>query len=322
MEAYRARARVIRSKAPRSKLLRRALLGLCCAGISMTGLAMEAPYCGDEGVWIQILGSGGYELDDRGAASYVVWLDRRAVLLVDPGPGSAVRFGEAGGDFADLDAVVFTNVGADRTADFPGFVAGSAGRTRPLPVFGPDGNDVHPSASELVERLIGRQGAYPDLADYLTFRDPDGYRISVSDVPATGQRRWARFGTDDLNLAAIPVHHGDMPSVAWRAEVGRHAIVFTGNFSNRKDVMAEFAEGADALVIHLAIPEGARGTVRDLYVRPSQIGRIAQRADVRMVVLGYRTSRTLGRETQSRTALEEYYSGPLVFANELECWGL
>ena len=118
------------------------------------------------------------------------------------------------------------------------------------------------------------------------------------------------------------VHHGDMPSVAWRVEVGGHAIVFTGNFSNRKDVVAGFAKGVDALVIHLAIPEFARGTVRDLYVRPSQIGRIAERADARMVVLGYRTSRTLGRETQSRTALEEYYAGPLVFANELECWGL
>lgn len=302
--------------------LRRALLTGLCMGLGTTGLAMDAPYCGDEGVWIQILGSGGYELDDRGAASYLVWRDQRAVLLVDPGPGSAVRFGEAGADFADLDAVVFTNVAADRTADFPSFVAGSDGRTRPLPVFGPDGNDTYPSTRELVERLLGRQGAYPALADYLTFRDPEGYRINVRDVPATGQRRWARFGTDDLNLAAIPVHHGDMPSVAWRVEVGGQAIVFTGNFSNRKDVVAGFAEGVDALVIHLAIPEGARGLVRDRYVRPSQIGRIAQRADARMVVLGYRTSRTLGRETQSRTALEQYYGGPLVFANELECWGL
>lgn len=317
----RAHARA-RAGAGLGGFLRRAVLTGLFMGLGTTGLAMDAPYCGDEGVWIQILGSGGYELDDRGAASYLVWRDQRAVLLVDPGPGSAVRFGEAGADFADLDAVVFTNVSADRTADFPSFVAGSDGRTRPLPVFGPDGNDTFPSTRELVERLLGRQGAYPGLADYLTFRDPEGYRISVRDVPATGQRRWARFGTDDLTLAAIPVHHGDMPSVAWRVEVGGQIIVFTGNFSNRKDVVAGFAEGADALVIHLAIPEGARGLVRDRYVRPSQIGRIAQRADARMVVLGYRTSRTLGRETQSRTALEQYYGGPLVFANELECWGL
>ena len=293
-----------------------------CAALPFSAWATEAPYCGDEGVWIQILGSGGYELDDRGAASYLVWRDGKAVLLVDPGPGSAVRFGEAGADFGDLDAIVFTNVGADRTADFPSFVAGAEGRTRPLPVFGPEGNDLRPSTGELIERLIGRGGAYPGLADYLTFRNPDGYRITVREVPATGVRRWARFGTDDLTLAAIPVHHGDQPSIAWRAEVGEHAVVFTGNFSNRKDVVARFAEGADALVIHLAIPEFARGAVRDLYVRPSQIGRIAQRANARMIVLGYRTSRTLGRETQSRTALEQYYSGPLVFANELECWGL
>jgi len=54
-------------------------------------------YCGLEGNWIQILGSGGAELDDRRAGvSYIVWIDGKAKLLVDAGPGTAVRFDEAG----------------------------------------------------------------------------------------------------------------------------------------------------------------------------------------------------------------------------------
>ena len=299
---------------------------LFCAFAALgADLLPEEPYCGEEGVWIQMLGSGGEELDDqRSAASYLVWLDTRALLLVDPGPGSSLRFDEAGADFSDLDAIVFTNLLAPRTADLPGFVAGShnADRVRPLAVLGPDGNDSYPSTQEFIERLIGPEGAYAHLAGYLTFSSPGGYKINVREVPATGQRRWAAFGTRDLRLSAVPVHHGDVPSLAWRAEIAGQSVVFTGNFNNRNDIVARFAKDADALVAHLAIPEFARGAVRERFVRPSQIGRIAQRANVRTVFLGHRTTRTLGRETASRAALTEHYTGPLVFANELECWGL
>ena len=298
---------------------------LCAFAAICADAQPEEPYCGDEGVWIQTLGSGGEELNDRrGAASYLVWLDARALLLVDPGPGSSLRFDEAGAKFADLDAIVFSSLLAHRTADFPSFVAGSlnADRVRPLTVLGPDGDDAYPSTREFVERLIGPGGAYAHLAGYLSFRSPGGYKINARSVPATGQRRWAGFGTTDLRLSAVPVHHGDVPSLAWRAEIGGRSMVFTGNFNNRNDIVAGFAKDVDALVIHLAIPEFARGEVRERFVRPSQIGRIAKRAHARAVFLGHRTTRTLGRESASQAALREYYGGPLVFANELECWGL
>ena len=55
-----------------------------------TSWAADAKYCGKEGVWLQILGSGGAELDDRrSSAAYVVWLDGVARLLIDAGPGTS-----------------------------------------------------------------------------------------------------------------------------------------------------------------------------------------------------------------------------------------
>jgi ribonuclease BN (tRNA processing enzyme) len=310
------------------KLVTTLITGLLASAAMLTtadGSATEAPYCGEQGVWIQMLGSGGPELDDnRSAASYLVWLDERAILLVDPGPGSSLRFDEAGARFIDLDAVVFTSTQVDRTVDFPSFIAGSeqAGRTRPLPVLGPDGNASQLSTKELVERLIGPEGAYSILSKYLTFRNPGSYKITVRNIPAAGQRRWSKFGSKDLKLSSVPVHQSDIPSIAWRAEIAGLSIVFTGNFNNQKDVIAHFAKDVDALVVHFAIPENARGKARERHVVPSQIGRIAARANARMVILGYRTSRTLGRESTNRKVLDEHYAGPIVFANELECWGL
>lgn len=286
--------------------------------------AQDVPYCGDEGVWFQILGSGGPEItDQRGAASYLVWIDENARLLVDPGPGTALRFDESGADFADLDAVVFTRLAAQTTSDLPALLEGSIGgdRDRLLPVFGPAVADVD-ATTAFVTRMVGASGLYPELADFLTFRSRGGYKVSVRDVPATGNRRWSQYGTGNLSLAAIPVHHGNVPALAWRVEIRDFAVVFAGSFSNQKDVVARFARGADALIAHHAIPEDARGSVREFHAIPSQLGRVAAQSDVRMLVLGHRTTRTTGRESASRAAIEAHYQGPLVFANELECWGL
>lgn len=292
--------------------------------LATVSAAQDVPYCGDEGVWLQILGSGGSDItDQRSAASYLVWNGEHARLMVDTGSGAALRFDEAGADFADLDAIVFTRLQAYNTVDFPSFLEGSpkSGRKRVLPVLGPaDPNGE--STSAFLNRLIGPGGAYGYLSSFLGVDSPAGYRISIRDVTAIGTRRWADFGTDNLKLAAIPVHHGGLPALAWRVEIDSFSVVFAGGFSNRKGTIVKFAENADALIVHHAISESARGRIRDLYSRPSELGAIATRAGVRMLVLGHRTTRTLGMETINTGAIREQYTGPLIFGDELECWGL
>jgi ribonuclease BN (tRNA processing enzyme) len=300
------------------------LLTLCV----LPGLARaqsEGPYCGEEGVWIQILGAGGPELDDGQAGpSYLVWIDNEARLLLDTAPGSAARYDESGADFLHLDAILLTHLHVAHSGDLPAFIEGSTGlgRDRPLPVFGPSGSDEFPDTETWVSRLIGPLGAYPYLADFLTYQSSGGYRVSPRNVPAAGRRRWARFGNEHFQLAAIPVHHGTVPAVAWRVEIDDQAIVFTGDFNNSKNVMAEFAKGADALVVSHAIPDTARGEARELHALPSEIGRVAAAAGVRMLILGHRTNRTRGIESRSREAIAANYDEAILFANDLECWGL
>ncbi|CAN0481297.1 unnamed protein product, partial [Scytosiphon promiscuus] len=149
-----------------------------------------------------------------------------------------------------------------------------------------------------------------------------GYRVRTRNVLATGKKRWAGFGNDELRISAIPVNHGPVPALAWRIDVGEQSVVVTGDFNNLKDVMSDFAKDADALVVSHAIPENARGTQRELHVLPTQIGRIAKQANARLLILGHRMNRTLGRESQSRGHIEENYDGYILFANDMECWGL
>ena len=288
--------------------------------------AVAEKICGDEGVWVQILGAGGPEINDRAAgSSYAVWYEDKVRALIDTGPGAAVAFDLAEAQFEDLEVIALTHLHVDHSADLPAFIEGSASLTResPLIILGPDSTHPHyPDTVTFVDRLIGPQGAYAYLQDFLTHKSSGGYRIRTRNVPATGKKRWAGFGSEHLQLAAIPVNHGDVPALAWRVEVGGRSLVFTGDFNNQKNVMPEFAAGADALIATHAIGENSRGAQRDQYALPSQLGRIATQAQARMLILSHRMNRTRGLESLSRAKIEETYDGHVLFANDGECWGL
>jgi len=312
-----------------SRNTRASALLKCLIAVSLIFVQANAQaekVCGDTGVWVQILGSGGPEIDDgAGGPSYAVWYNNQVRALIDTGPGASVAFDLAEGNFQDLEVIAFTHLHVDHTADFPSFIEGSyfLDRTEPLIVLGPDSNNpMYPDTETFINRLIGPEGAFSYLQDFLTHKSSGGYRIRARNVPATGKKRWAGFGSENLKLAAVPVNHDDVPALAWRVEVGGMSAVFTGDFNNLKNVMPEFAQNADVLVASHAIPENARGYQRELHALPSQLGRIAQQADVRMLVLSHRMNRTKGRESLSRAKIEEHYDGHVLFANDGECWGL
>jgi len=86
------------------QMRRRAFLAiplLCLAILSVNRpfvFSANAQTCGEEGVAVQVLGSGGPELQDkRASSSYLIWQEGQARVLVDAGGGSALRFGESGG---------------------------------------------------------------------------------------------------------------------------------------------------------------------------------------------------------------------------------
>jgi hypothetical protein len=65
-------------------------------------LAFEHPLlavCGQTGVVLQVLGSGGPRgRDDRAQAGYLVWVDGKARVMVDAGAGTFIRLKESGAD--------------------------------------------------------------------------------------------------------------------------------------------------------------------------------------------------------------------------------
>lgn len=296
--------------------------------------APAARACAPQGVWLQVLGSGGPELaDGRASSSYLVWIDGRARALVDLGGGAVLRLGETGAAVADLDVVLLTHLHVDHSADLPALIKASffQERNRPLPLYGPPGNRLMPSTVSFVRELFnGTSGAFRYLGGFVNPMTRDAYKLQPHDVQPKPRKLGlpakpaddgilAAFAGERLRADAAPVAHGELPALAWRLQAGGKTLVFSGD-TNGEGGLARLAAGADLLVAHHAVPEGASGVERHLHMPPSVIGRIAKEANVRQLVLSHRMRRTLGREEQTLEQIRRAYAGPAVFANDLDCF--
>lgn len=277
--------------------------------------------CVEHSVRLQVLGSGGPELNDkRASSSYLVWADNKAVALIDAGGGSALNYEHSNAKFDDLDVVLFSHFHVDHSADFPAFVKGSyfSSRNRPLPIYGPEGNKLMPSTVEFMQNLFGPNGSFKYLHSYLEPNGSEHYWLDSNTVKMNQNEIQSFQINSSLNVSAIPVHHGPIPALAWRVNIDDCSITFSGDMNNDFHSLEKLAMNTDILVAHNAIPEQATGVARSLHIPPSEIGLIAERAAVKKLVISHRMMRTLGIENITKQQIRKSYSASVVFANDLD----
>jgi ribonuclease BN (tRNA processing enzyme) len=283
--------------------------------ISLVAISTNAAGCGAQGVALQVLGSGGPELQDkRASTSYLIWRDGVPRVLVDSGGGSALRFGESGATVSNLDVILLTHLHVDHTADLSALVKSSyfEDRQRPLPIFGPEGNQSFPSTTRFIQTLFGSaNGIYRYLSDI---------PLEAHNVVSGPNQIRQIYDTSGIRIAAARVVHGGVPAIAYRVELDNVSVAFSGDTDGNNGNLERIAHNADLFVAHNAVPEGAAGVERSLHMPPSVIGKIAATAAVRHLVLSHRMLRTLGREAETLVAIRASYSGTVTFADDLQCF--
>lgn len=268
---------------------------------------------------VDVLGAGGPEITDgRASTSYLVSRDDRPILLIDTGPGSALAFERSGADFSALQAIVYTHLHVDHSADLPAYVKGAyfVGRQADLAVFGPHGNHLLPAVDVFLQRMFGSDGVYPYLSEYLPGSPAAAYRLRPTVVmPREGIVE--RFNVAaGVTISAISVEHGPLPALAWRVETQDCAITFTGDGNGEQEGLSALADRSDLLVAHLAIDEDAGRIARRLHMPPSMIGKVAAQARVGSVLLAHRMRRTDGREAGVRQEIARHYEGEVQLAQD------
>ena len=164
-----------------------------------------------------------------------------------------------------------------------------------------------------------RNGVYRYLSELLVPQEKGSYKLQPHNVVVDAASS-AIFRGEHLSAYAARVIHGSVPALAWRVEIGGKSIVFSGDTNGEGADLVHLAKDADLFIAHNAVPEGASGVERQLHMPPSVIGQIAQEAHVKRLVLSHRMLRTLGKEEQSLSEISKNFSGPVAFANDLDCF--
>lgn len=293
--------------------------------VATASCAQSAAECPPEdGVALQILGSGGPIADDgRASSGYVVWVDGQSRVLIDAGGGTFLRFGESGADFTQLDFVGLSHLHTDHSADFPALLKSGnfSARERPLPVAGPGAGGPFPGlVSYLTSLLDPDSGAYGYLSGYL---DGSGglVRLEPIEVDREQTAPVRAFGGDDgeITVDSLPVPHGIVPALGFRVRVRDVTIVFASDQNGSDPAFAGFAEGATALVMHMPIPDGAKGSALQLHAPPARIGEIAAKASVETLILSHFMARSLRALETNVSVVADNYDGRIVVANDLDC---
>lgn len=265
-------------------------------------------------VELQILGSGGPEIDGRASTSYILWIDNKARLLVDMGSGSMLRFEETKAELIDLNAIVLTHLHIDHSVDLPAFIKAGffSSRVEPLDIIAPKGNDFFPGTKEYLNTLFGAKGAYRYMQDVLTPQS-DSFQILPIEIDSTKilTKEYKHF-----SLKLINVHHGIVPALALSIEVDNKKILISGDTNNRDLHLNKIATDANLFIAHHAIPEHSSRFSKELHMSPSNIATIATDANVQKVVLTHRMKRTLGEEKNSLKIIKSIYKGEVVFAED------
>jgi len=263
-----------------------------------------------------------------------------ALYVVDAGDGVARRLAEAGINIRDIGTIFITHHHDDHTAGLGTLmsVAWDQQRTEPIDVYGPPGT----------ETLVGAAVQYFTLSSNLRIRD-GGRTVPVARV-FVGHDRGVGVVYQDANVKVMAVanthfqFHEAGPasanerSYSYRFETPDRTIVFTGD-TGPSDAVTDLARGADLLVSEVnsfdarmkeMIQDGRWQTMTESertgittqatrgHLSPEDVGKMAARAGVKMVVMTHLTF-TPNEADYAAWADEvrKHFSGRVVVADDL-----
>lgn len=275
--------------------------------------------CGDTGVWLQVLGSGGPFGVGRASAGYLVWIDGVSQIMVDAGGGTFARFHEAGARIPDIRLLALSHFHPDHSSEVPALLWAQPSALR---IAGPSGSDGYPSMGEFLDGLFEA----PDAVFRVI-----GQRIDfeTTTVDVSVRRPIEVFADGNVTVRGIGVPHGNVPTVGYRVDVGDVSVGFSSDQVGTNPAYTELVRGVDVLVVHFAASEDPVEGTAALHAKPSVWGQLAADAQAASVVLSHlsqtepehpRYTSHSGADLERSVAhLRSRYDGPLTVAEDLMC---
>jgi ribonuclease BN (tRNA processing enzyme) len=289
---------------------------------SANPLAAQAPAAPLE---VLVLGSGGPGATGRAASSYLVFVDGAARILVDAGPGSFARLGEAKVSLSKTDIVLLTHLHIDHAGEIPGlFKARAVSGSGPITfnVWGPSGAAKHgedayfPSTTQFFRSLFGPKGAFAYLSDFAA-----PMTLLVHDIPAPVPQPASRqlFKDGDLAISAVAGDHGDAPSVIYRIDHAGKSVTFSGDIDAKGlPALRSIARDTGLLIFNSVVldPPGSPAVLYSLHTPPLAIGQLAFGAGAHALLLSHLSPSVEEQGDAVVKSIRQSYAGSVTFAKD------
>jgi ribonuclease BN (tRNA processing enzyme) len=280
---------------------------------------------------VLVLGSGGPGAAGRAASSYLVFIDGDARVLVDAGPGSFARLGEAKASLSDTDIVLLTHLHIDHIGEIPGlFKARAVSGSGPIVfnVWGPTGSpgkgeDAYfPGTREFLRLLFGPKGAFAYLNDFaapITLRGHDIPAPLDNAAPPKSAAPLQILKESGLGVTAIAGHHGDAPAVIYRIDHAGKSVTFSGDIDAQGlPALRRIAKSTDLLVFNTVVldPPGSPAILYALHTPPHAIGELAKEVGAGGLLLSHISPAVDESQRAVVESIRLNYAGSVTFAKD------
>lgn len=317
-------------------MFRKAGAALLAAGLLAFGqagwAADAAPQDGQ--AYIQLLGTKGGPslLQIEALPQSMAIVSAGGIVIVDAGYGASYRLVESGLKLRDIREIYITHLHSDHILDYPALLMNgwASGWKAPIRAYGPSGlaaltDNMWKMFAVDIDLRIADEGR-PDPRQLLSVTEVDAGPVAVSGL---------------VRASALRVPHSPFPpgqALAWRFEVDGHAVVVTGDLGAYPDGFVEFARDADVLVSEVVEPDAVARLAERIgnggdrlahailshHVTPAEVGRIAQAANVKKVVLTHRIPVDDPQVTDATwmDGVRQAYDGEVIVGHDLRRIGL
>lgn len=337
--------------------MKRVLVGALVALMATPSLAAPAPAASTaaaksealsapRGVRTRIVtlgtGAGPTQRKMRSQPANLLVVDDR-LYLIDTGEGVVRQLAKAGYIASQVDNVFITHLHFDHTAGLASFMAfdWTNRRMKPVGIYGPPGTSGMVKGglayfANSVEVFSQQLPPTRPIAELFEAHDLDVSepKVIFQDdkvrVLAVENSHYSAMKTTDLSF-------GKAKSYSYRFETPDRVVVFTGD-TGPSAAVEKLAKGADVLVSEVIdidttmklIRSSWKGPAEALkpledhmlmeHLAPEEVGKIAARAGVKMVVLTHLApglDETLDHSVFT-TGVRKFYDGPVVAAQDLD----
>jgi ribonuclease BN (tRNA processing enzyme) len=240
---------------------------------------------------VVILGTGTPRADPERSGPSVAIVYRDKAYLFDSGPGVVRRAAGAAARLhipalamPNLQRVFLTHLHSDHTLGLPDLIFSPwvLRRTAPLEVYGPKGTKA------MVDHIEAAWQQDIDLRIHgLEHGNATGYRANAHEIEAG-----VVFREDDLEISAIPVHHGSWPQAfGYRIATPERTIVISGDCAP-SPALIKACNGCDVLLHEVysmptlkqpGIPSPAY--FHEFHTSTEELARIAAEAKPKLLIL-------------------------------------